>query len=126
MIYQIAAVAVGGALGSVARFLAGQTVASAWPRHSYLGTLTINLLGCFAIGYLAAFFLTRADLPLALRSGLIVGVLGGFTTFSSFSLDSLRLLESGRLFEALSYLALSVGGGLLACWAGLQLAKICH
>lgn len=126
MIYQITAVAAGGALGSVTRFLIGQLATSVWPKHSYLSTLAINLVGCLAIGYLASFFLLRDDLPMALRSGVIVGLLGGFTTFSSFSLDSLRLLESGRASEALVYLVLSVGGGLVACWGGLQLAKICH
>ena len=59
-----------------------------------------------------------------LRTGLITGVLGGFTTFSSFSLEIMKLLEGGRATEAFGYLAFSIVGGLLAAWAGLSLARL--
>lgn len=124
MIRVALAVAVGGAAGSVLRFLISGWVASNWPRHFYLGTLGINLLGCLLIGLLSGLFLTRTDLPLELRTGLITGVLGGFTTFSSFSLEIMKLLEGGRAPEAIGYLAFSVLGGLLAAWAGLSLARL--
>ena len=65
-----------------------------------------------------------SDLPLELRTGLITGVLGGFTTFSSFSLEMLKLMEGGRAVEAFGYLAFSIIGGLLAAWAGLSLARL--
>jgi CrcB protein len=118
------AVALGGAAGSVMRFLVASWVAGQWPRHFYLATFAVNLLGCLLIGLLSGLFLTRSDLPLELRTGLITGVLGGFTTFSSFSLEMLKLMEGGRAVEAFGYLAFSIIGGLLAAWAGLSLARL--
>lgn len=123
MIKVVLAVAAGGALGSVLRFLTSAWVVAHWPRHYFLATLAVNLLGCFAIGALSTFFLTRTELPLALRIGLTAGVLGGLTTFSSFSLEVLQLLENGRIGTALALLLASVAGGLLAAWAGMTLVR---
>ena len=124
MIQVALAVAVGGAVGSVLRFLTSNWVVEHWPRHYYLATFAVNLLGCFLIGFLSAYFLLRSDLPLVLRTGLTVGVLGGLTTFSSFSLEVLRLLEAGQLGVAAGYLLSSVVGGLLAAWLGMSLARL--
>ncbi|MEO4046677.1 fluoride efflux transporter CrcB [Pseudomonas sp. CAU 1711] len=123
MIKVVLAVAAGGAAGSVLRFLTSAWVVAHWPRHYYLATLAVNLVGCFLIGALSAFFLTRTDLPLALRTGLLAGVLGGLTTFSSFSLEVLRLLEHGQPGTALALLLGSVAGGLLAAWLGMTLVR---
>ena len=123
MIKVVLAVAAGGALGSCLRFLVSYWVVAQAPRHFYLATLAVNLIGCLAIGFLATWFLTRTDLPLALRTGILTGVLGGLTTFSSFSLEVLRLLEQGRWGMALGYLLSSVVGGLLAAWLGMSLAR---
>ena len=116
--------AVGGAFGSVLRFLTSSWVVAQWPRHYYLATFAVNLVGCFLIGFLSAYFLLRSDLPLVLRTGLTVGVLGGLTTFSSFSLEVLRLLEAGQFGVAAGYLLSSVVGGLLAAWLGMSLARL--
>jgi CrcB protein len=124
MIHVAIAVAMGGALGSLMRFLVSSWVVANWPRHFYMGTFAVNLIGCFAIGFLSAFFLLRTDLPLALRTGLTVGVLGGLTTFSSFSLEVLSLLESGQYGTATGYLLGSVLGGLAAAWLGMTLARL--
>ncbi len=124
MIRVVLAVALGGAVGSVLRFLTGSCVVAQWPRHFYLGTFTVNILGCLLIGLLSGLFLLRSDLPIELRSGLIIGVLGGFTTFSSFSLEVLKLFESGRLNEAFAYLLCSILGGVLAVWGGFALARL--
>lgn len=123
MIKVLLAVAAGGALGSSLRFLVSYWVTIQAPRHFYMATLAVNLVGCFAIGFLATWFLTRTDLPLALRTGILAGVLGGLTTFSSFSLEVLRLLEQGRWGIALTYLLSSVVGGLLVAWLGMSLAR---
>jgi len=124
MIGVVLAVAAGGALGTLLRYCAGNWVNAHWPQHFYLATLGVNLAGCLLIGYLYGLFLLRPEVPLELRAGLIVGFLGGLTTFSSFSLDPLRLLESGQLPTALVYLGASVFGGLIATWAGLTFAKL--
>ena len=124
MIQVAMAVAAGGALGSLLRFLVSSWVVDNWPRHFYLGTFAVNLLGCFAIGFLSAVFLLRADIPLPLRTGLTVGVLGGLTTFSSFSLEVVTLLESGQHGTAVGYLLGSVLGGLAAAWLGMTLARL--
>lgn len=124
MIVLFASVAAGGAVGTLLRFATGNWINANWPQHFYLATLLVNLLGSLIIGFLYVQFLMRPDIPLPVRAGLLVGVLGGLTTFSSFSLDSLRLLESGQLPVALGYLLLTVGGGLLACWTGMRLGQL--
>lgn len=124
MIGLLACVAAGGALGTLARFGVSQWVSGFWPQHSHIATLLVNLIGCLLIGYLYGLFLSRPDIPLELRAGLTVGVLGGLTTFSTFSLDTLRLLEGGQMAVAFGYLACSILGGLLATWAGLSFARL--
>ncbi|MCO7556124.1 fluoride efflux transporter CrcB [Metapseudomonas otitidis] len=116
-------VSLGGVAGTLLRFATANWVSAHWPRHFYLGTLAVNIVGCLLIGFLYGLFLQRPEVPIELRAGLIVGFLGGLTTFSSFSLDTLRLLESGQVPLALGYAVVSVLGGLLATWAGLTLTK---
>ncbi|NER60471.1 fluoride efflux transporter CrcB [Pseudomonas sp. MAFF212428] len=123
MIVLVAAVSAGGIAGTLLRFAAGNWVNAHWPRHFYLGTLAVNLIGCLLIGLLYGLFVHRPLVPVELRAGLIVGFLGGLTTFSSFSMDTVRLLESGQAPLAFGYATLSVVGGLLATWAGLSLTK---
>ncbi len=120
----VLAVAAGGLVGTLIRFGVASWVSAHWPRHFYLATLAVNLLGCLVIGYLYAAFLVRPDISPELRGGLIIGLLGALTTFSSFSLDGLRLLENGQFATALGYIAVSVLGGLLAAWAGLALGRL--
>ena len=124
MIALIAAVSLGGITGTLLRFATGNWINANWPRHFYSATLAVNIVGCLLIGILYGLFLTRPEVPLEVRAGLMVGFLGGLTTFSSFSLDTVRLLESGQVPLALSYVAISVFGGLLATWAGLSLTKL--
>ncbi|WP_040263775.1 fluoride efflux transporter CrcB [Pseudomonas massiliensis] len=124
MIPTVVSVAVFGIFGGLLRFATGTWVTANYPRHYYLATLAVNLVGCLIIGYLYGAFLARPDAPLYLKAGLVVGFVGGLTTFSSFSLDTLRLLESGQAPLAFGYAAASVLGGLLATWAGLYLTKL--
>lgn len=115
MITPVISVAIGGALGAVARYLVGLAVA--FP----LGTLTVNVLGSLVIGLVWALFAARglqAWLPL-----VMTGFLGGFTTFSAFSLDTMRLVEGGRYGAAGGYVLASVLLSLVACAFGLWLAK---
>ena len=99
------AVAAGGALGSMARFwLAGAMTALTGPRFPW-GTLLINVLGSFVIGVVAAVTLTPARVGLHpdIRIFLMVGVCGGFTTFSAFSLQTLELIQTGDVAPAFGY-----------------------
>jgi CrcB protein len=107
-------IAVGGAAGSVLRHLMVQAVGFPW------GTLAVNVAGSFLIGL--AFVLLAGRGPGYLM--LATGVLGGFTTFSAFSLDTLRLIESGQVYVALAYVAASLALSLAACSAGLALARV--
>ena len=109
------AVAVGGALGSLLRYAAGLLVQQPW------ATLTVNLVGSFLIGLCALYF-ASGESPL-LRLLVITGILGGFTTFSAFSLDSLMLLQLGGWGRALLYIGGNTLGGLLACALGLWFFK---
>ncbi|CAM5399420.1 MAG: fluoride efflux transporter CrcB [Pseudomonas sp.] len=124
MIRMVLAVTCGGVIGTLLRFAISTWVSTQWPRQFYLATLAVNLIGCLLIGYLYATFLLRPEISPELRGALIIGFLGALTTFSSFSLDALRLLESGQIAIAFGYLACSVLGGLLAAWAGLALARL--
>lgn len=121
--YLLLAVALGGAFGSCLRFLVSYAFVAWLPNQVYVGTLLVNLCGCFAIGFLSVWLLHQAELPHALRTGITVGVLGGLTTFSSFSLEVLKLLETGQWLSAVLYLLASVVGGLLAAWLGLCMAR---
>ena len=116
-------VALGGAVGSVLRYGAGGAVqrwnGSDWP----LGTLAVNIAGSFIIGWLAQLILTRGIMPPQARLFVMVGILGGFTTFSTFSLETLRLIQQGGWAPAAANVALSVVGGLIAAWAGFAISS---
>jgi CrcB protein len=115
------AVAAGGAAGSVARFgvgLVARAMVPGWP----WGTLFVNLLGSLLIGVLAGWFGLRPASD-ALRLGLITGVLGGFTTFSAFSLETVEMLRAGDAAAGLAYVAASLVLGLAACALGLWAAR---
>ncbi|KAE9655075.1 fluoride efflux transporter CrcB [Pseudomonas sp. PB105] len=124
MIPLVVAVSAGGIAGTLLRFATANWISANWPKHFYTATLAVNIVGCLLIGVLYGLFLVRPEVPIEVRAGLMVGFLGGLTTFSSFSLDTVRLLESGQMPLAIGYAAISVFGGLLATWAGLSLTKL--
>lgn len=118
-------VALGSAIGGVLRFWATTWAALVLPHNLPLGTILVNVVGSFAIGYLAAAtFATPRSLggPMT-HQVLMTGVLGGFTTFSAFSLQTLILLQQGRYADAAANIALSVGLCLAAVWAGWSLGR---
>ncbi|MFA5678540.1 MAG: fluoride efflux transporter CrcB [Pseudomonas sp.] len=123
MIWTLLAVAAGGALGALSRFAIGLGLTVLWPNAFPLGTFVINLLGCLAIGILYGLWLNRPELSPVMQQGLMIGFLGAFTTFSTFSLDAWRLLENGQSLLALGYILLSVCLCLIATWAGLMLTR---
>ena len=116
-------VAAGGAIGSVLRYLAGLVAVAAWGDAFPWGTVLINVAGSFVIGLFAAATLEGGMLPAspALRAFVMVGLCGGFTTFSSFSLQTLELMRGGRMNLALLNVALSVVLCVAAVAAGYQL-----
>jgi len=115
-------VAVGGALGALARYgvqLGLPHSPGAWP----WATVAVNLTGCLLIGLLLAVLLARAPDHPWLRPFLATGVLGGYTTFSTFSVDAVQLVEAGRWPQAVAYLLVSVVGGLAAVVLGLGVGR---
>jgi CrcB protein len=116
-------VIVGGAIGSVARY-ATSRLALGWlgPAYPWTGTLAVNLIGGFLMGLLAG-VLARSGGSEQTRLLLGVGVLGGFTTFSAFSLDAVTMIERGDWGMALTYALVSVIGSVLALFGGLYLIR---
>jgi CrcB protein len=104
----IFAVATGGAIGSVARYLVGIGSGKLFGLNFPWGTLIINVTGSFLIGLFIGLFAARWDLPQAMRVFLTVGMCGGYTTFSTFSLDAFYLMERGEVAAAGAYMVGSV------------------
>ncbi len=118
---KLLAIALGGALGAVLRYAIGTALQARIYTSLPVGILTVNVAGCFAIGLLAslgtASILVREDV----RAFLIVGLLGAFTTFSTYGLDTVRLAQGGELRMAFLNIALSNALGLLGVWLGARL-----
>lgn len=117
------AVTVGGALGALSRYGLDRLI----ERRSFAvfpwSTFVINVSGCFVIGVVIAALVDGHHTPAWLRTGLVMGVIGGYTTFSTFAQESLDLFEEGRAALALAYIAGSVFLGIAAVAAGLQLGR---
>lgn len=112
-------VALGGALGSVLRYLLGTwTQAISKSIDFPYGTLAVNLMGCFIIGILAQLAETRGAFTSESRAFVFIGILGGFTTFSSFGNETINLLRDGESFNALANISANVIFGLILVWLG--------
>jgi len=123
MLNQMAAVAVGGAAGAVMRWLMAGAV-QRWAGGAFpWGTFAVNALGSFLLGFLFVWLIERSTASELTRLALTVGMLGAFTTFSTYSLESIRLLQEGALGMA----AANVIGQVVVClaltWLGIQLAR---
>jgi fluoride exporter len=116
-------IAAGGALGTLFRYLLGGPVTALVGGRFPLGTLVINVLGSFAIGLFARTFLHSQTTP-ALRAALTVGLCGGFTTFSTFSLETVALMEGGLYGRAAGYVLASVTLSIFATFAGFAAGKL--
>ncbi len=122
---RVAAVAVGGAVGSVARYVVGVGMMALWGERFPLATLLVNVVGCFALGLL----MHEAWAPATRHGGLwhagvTVGLLGGLTTFSTFGYQTIRHLDVGEPLLALANVALNMVLGLAAAAAGLWLSRV--
>lgn len=116
-------VALGGAIGASGRYLLGEGMSRAFGSGFPYGTLGVNIIGSALMGILFGYLSHKGQGQDSLRLFLGVGVLGGFTTFSAFSLDSILMLERKAYGAFASYIGLSVGLSLLALVAGLWLAR---
>lgn len=120
---QLLAIAIGGAIGATLRFVVSTNVHRLLGKDFPYGTLTVNVLGSLLMGFLFIMLVERQISSIELRSGLLFGVLGAFTTFSSFSFETLALLESGDWAKALINVFLSITCCLLATWVGLGIGR---
>jgi CrcB protein len=112
----------GGALGSLARFWLSSYIQSVFPKNFPWGILLVNITGCLLIGLLAGFVAHRWEISPVYRAMIFIGFLGGFTTFSSFSLDTILLWQSHAYGTALINITVSLFAGLGATALGLWLA----
>lgn len=119
----VLAIALGGAAGSVLRYATSLGVHGLLGRAFPYGTLVVNVVGCLAMGFLYVWLVERSAVSAEVRAGVLIGVLGGFTTFSSFSIETLGLIEAGEHLRAALNVLASVALCLLATWLGLVLAR---
>jgi CrcB protein len=123
MIKQIAAVAAGGAAGAVLRWLLAGAVQRFAGGAFPWGTFAVNALGSFLLGFLFVWLIERSTVSELVRLALTVGMLGAFTTFSTYSLESVRLLQEGAYGMAAGNVFGQVFVCLLLTWLGIQLAR---
>ncbi len=117
MFYNLTLVGLGGAAGSILRYLCQRSLNVKFP----YGTLMVNIIGCLLIGLLMGFFGRQSEESKKLF--LVTGFCGGFTTFSSFSWESVELMHDNRWFALFLYISISVIAGLMATFIGLKLAN---
>ncbi|MBX3411619.1 MAG: fluoride efflux transporter CrcB [Pirellulales bacterium] len=125
MALQLTMVALGGAFGSVCRYLMHAGVQKWIGTRFPWGTLSVNVLGCLLVGFLAVSLGRHLPVRDEIRLGILVGVLGGFTTFSTFGFDTYQLVATGDARLAVANVLASCAIGLTAVWIGVRLAERC-
>jgi CrcB protein len=116
-------IAGGGAAGALLRYWVSNGIHGLLGRGFPYGTLAVNVIGSVLIGYLYIVLLERFEHSVQLRAGLMVGLLGAFTTFSTFSLETLSLIQGGEHIKATLNIILSVVLCLCGCWLGMVLGR---
>jgi len=117
------AIAIGGVLGCWARYAMTSLVQAIYGREFPYATLSINLLACFMMGFLFEETLDRLTISPVLRLGILTGFIGGFSTFSTFAMETLLLAEQGEPARGLLYVLVSIVFGLAAVTGGVYLAR---
>ena len=116
-------IALGGAIGSITRFLIDNLISSYIKSNYPWGTFVINISGSLIIGFFLVLITERIPTDQHWRLAIIVGFTGAYTTFSTFEYEILYLLEKGKIISAILYITTSIITGLLAVWAGALLAR---
>lgn len=116
-------IATGGAAGALLRFWMSNGVYALLGRGFPYGTLSVNVAGSVLMGLCYVFMFERMDVPSQWRAGIMIGMLGAFTTFSTFSIETLNLLEAGEEFRAGLNVLLSVALSVTGCWLGMVMGR---
>lgn len=120
---QTISIAAGGAIGALMRFWVSNGVYALLGRGFPYGTLSVNVIGSLAMGFLYVLFLERMAVGPEVRAVLLIGFLGAFTTFSTFSIETLNLLEQAEYTKAVLNMVISVVGCVAAAWIGLKIGR---
>ena len=119
----ILSIGLGSCLGGISRYFLSQFIQNKFLSTYPFGTMAVNIIGCFLIGIIFGLS-ERGNFTMLWRLFLVTGFLGGFTTFSSFSNETVALLRDGQLWHAFSYIICSVAIGLIATFSGISLIKL--
>lgn len=120
---QLVAIAAGGAAGAILRFWVSTAVYAGLGRGFPFGTLAVNVIGSLVMGLLYVWLIERLVLDDIWRAGLLVGLLGAFTTFSTFSIETFNLIENGQALKAGLNMIVSVAACVVAAWGGVMLGR---
>lgn len=121
----VLSVFLGGGFGAVLRYLTGIYFLKNLHVNLPLATFTVNIIGCFVLGFLYILFINKTDLNSAVKLSLTAGFCGGLTTFSTFSVEVFEIIRNAQYIQALFYIGLSVLVGLIAVMIGAYFAKFC-
>jgi CrcB protein len=121
--YKIVLIGSAGLLGTLARYWISGWADERWGATFPIGTLLVNALGCFAIGFLFHATEEKYLIDPVIRAAVLVGFLGGFTTFSSFAIQSFNLLRDGEIFMASANILVSNVAGLILVWVGYAISR---
>ncbi|MCH2651534.1 MAG: fluoride efflux transporter CrcB [Gammaproteobacteria bacterium] len=123
IIYTSLIIGLGGFIGTILRFLLSSSIEKSFATSFPIGTILVNLIGCFLIGLLSGYFTQKLGDQTQLFFFLTIGVLGGFTTFSAIAMDSQVFIENGEYLKMLTYISVQAILGIALCLIGYNLIK---